>query len=88
MTGEARYHALITDLDRINHRRADRARYLFNDAGERIVETPEDAIRTYLNTDLDYLYVGNLLVSRADRKLHEQHPRNTGHIVTHPAHAH
>lgn len=36
----------------------------FNVAGEPIVETPEDAINTFLKTDIDYLVIGNYLVSK------------------------
>jgi carbamoyltransferase len=36
----------------------------FNDAGEPVVCTPRDAIRTYLNTDLDLLVCGNYIVER------------------------
>jgi len=36
----------------------------FNDNGEPIVETPEDAILTFLNTGIDYLYIEDWLVSR------------------------
>ena len=33
----------------------------FNDKAEPIVETPEHAIRTFLNTDLDLLCIGNVI---------------------------
>ena len=36
----------------------------FKVAGEPIVETPEDAINTFLKTDIDYLAIGNYLVSK------------------------
>lgn len=36
----------------------------FNDNGEPIVETPEDALRTFLNTGLDALIIENFLVSK------------------------
>ena len=34
----------------------------FNDAGEPIVETPEDAIICFLGTDMDYLVLGDYLI--------------------------
>jgi carbamoyltransferase len=36
----------------------------FNDNGEPIVETPSDAIRSFLNMDIDYLVIGNFLVKK------------------------
>ena len=35
-----------------------------NDNGQPIVETPQDAINTFKNIDLDYLVIGNYLVSK------------------------
>jgi carbamoyltransferase len=71
-----RFHQLIAELDRstgvpivLNT--------TFNDAGEPIVESPEDATRTFLNTELDYLYLGDLLIGKNDRELPDRHPRHT-----------
>jgi carbamoyltransferase len=36
----------------------------FNDAGEPIVETPTDALRCFLNTQMDYLVLENYLVTK------------------------
>ncbi|MGE5506096.1 MAG: carbamoyltransferase [Actinomycetota bacterium] len=36
----------------------------FNDKGEPIVETPEDAVRTFLNADMDLLIVGNAVAAK------------------------
>tara|TARA_E500000178_G_scaffold938_2_gene1051 strand:- start:12477 stop:14642 length:2166 start_codon:yes stop_codon:yes gene_type:complete len=36
----------------------------FNDAGDPIVETPEDALYTLMKCDMDYLYIGNFLIER------------------------
>ena len=36
----------------------------FNDAGEPIVETPEDALRCFLNTDMDHLILHDRIVSK------------------------
>jgi carbamoyltransferase len=38
----------------------------FNDNGEPIVETPEDAIRAFNNLDIDYLVIGNYIVKKGD----------------------
>jgi len=35
----------------------------FNDNGEPIVESPEDAIMAFKNMDIDYLVMGNYLIS-------------------------
>lgn len=36
----------------------------FNDNGEPIVESPEDAIKAFLNMDIDHLVIGNFIVSK------------------------
>lgn len=46
----------------------------YNDAGEPIVETPQDAVRTFLNTELDHLYMGDLLLTKTGRELPGRHP--------------
>ena len=38
----------------------------FNDAGEPIVETPEDALISFLRTDMDYIVLGDYLVRAVD----------------------
>ena len=38
----------------------------FNDNGEPIVESPEDAIQAFLNMDLDYLVIGNYIVNKKE----------------------
>jgi carbamoyltransferase len=38
----------------------------FNDAGEPIVETPEDAMITFLGTELSYLVIGDYLFEKSD----------------------
>lgn len=48
----------------------------YNDAGEPIVETPADGLRTFLRTELDYLYIGDYLVSKRGRVVPADHPRN------------
>jgi carbamoyltransferase len=50
----------------------------YNDNGEPIVETPEDALRTFHRTELDHLYLDGLLVSKTGRTgLPAGHPRET-----------
>ncbi|MBN4076633.1 carbamoyltransferase, partial [Gemmatimonas aurantiaca] len=43
----------------------------FNVRGEPIVATPEDALRCFMRTDIDYLAIGNFLIDKSARK--EQH---------------
>jgi carbamoyltransferase len=40
----------------------------FNDNGEPIVESPKDAILSFLNMDIDYLVIGDYIVSRTNKK--------------------
>lgn len=40
----------------------------FNDNGEPIVETPQDAIKSLLNMDIDYLVIGNFLITKIENK--------------------
>ncbi|WP_367127774.1 carbamoyltransferase [Saccharothrix sp. HUAS TT1] len=49
----------------------------FNDAGEPIVETPADALRTFLNTEVDHLYLDGYLVDKPGRALPDRHPAIT-----------
>jgi len=44
----------------------------FNDNGEPIVETPKDAIKSLLNMDIDYLVIGNYIVSKSENKKFNQ----------------
>ncbi|MEY9952962.1 carbamoyltransferase [Leifsonia sp. EB34] len=46
----------------------------YNDAGEPIVETPWDALCTFVRTELDYLWLDGVLVSKVDRALPDEHP--------------
>ena len=36
----------------------------FNDNGEPIVETPEDAMNAFKKMDIDYLVIGNYIISK------------------------
>ncbi|MDF1655505.1 MAG: carbamoyltransferase C-terminal domain-containing protein [Coxiellaceae bacterium] len=40
----------------------------FNDANEPIVETPDDAIRCFLNTEIDVLFINKMLLTKNDEK--------------------
>lgn len=40
----------------------------FNVRGEPIVCTPQDALKCFLNTEIDYLVIGNHIVSKAENK--------------------
>lgn len=40
----------------------------FNIAGEPIVESPEDAIRCFLGTNIDYLIMGNYLIEKVNKE--------------------
>ena len=67
------YHALISAF----HARTGVPLVLntsFNDAGEPIVETPVDAVRTFLRTEMDFLFIEGILVSKPDHVLHAAHP--------------
>lgn len=69
------YHELISEF----HRRTGVPLVLntsYNDAGEPIVETPADALHTFLRTELDFLYIEGLLVSKRQRRLPEGHPQH------------
>jgi carbamoyltransferase len=48
----------------------------FNDAGEPIVESPADAVRTFLSTEVDYLVIGPYLAEKLDRTRPAAHPAN------------
>jgi carbamoyltransferase len=49
----------------------------FNDAGEPIVETPSDALRTFLRTEMDYLYLDGFLIGKPNHVPHAEHPRRS-----------
>ncbi|HEY4028029.1 MAG TPA: carbamoyltransferase C-terminal domain-containing protein [Candidatus Dormibacteraeota bacterium] len=82
--GTARVQTVRPDVDEVYHeligcfhRRTGVPLLLntsFNDAGEPIVETPEDALRTFLRTTIDHLYLDGLLVSKRETALHPEHP--------------
>jgi carbamoyltransferase len=49
----------------------------FNDAGEPIVETPGDAMRTFLRTEMDCMYLNGFLITKPGHVLHAEHPRRS-----------
>lgn len=38
----------------------------FNDKGEPIVETPQDAVATFKKTDMDILFIGNIMITKEE----------------------
>jgi carbamoyltransferase len=40
----------------------------FNDNGEPIIENPSDAILSFLNMDIDYLVMGDYIISKPIKK--------------------
>lgn len=82
--GTARVQTVEADVNPRYHELISRFRDLtgvplvlntsYNDAGEPIVETPQDAVRTFLNTELDHLYIGGLLLTKPGRELPSRHP--------------
>lgn len=40
----------------------------FNDNGEPMVETPQDAIKSFLNMNIDYLVIGSYILSKEENK--------------------
>jgi carbamoyltransferase len=62
---------LLTELDR-NHRCGVIINTSFNVRGEPIVCSPEDAFRCFAKTDMDYLVLGNYLLSKRGLDLPER----------------
>ncbi len=60
------YHALIDEFRKITGVPVV-MNTSFNDNGEPIVETPEDAVRTLLGTGLDALIIGDCVVDKAEQ---------------------
>lgn len=68
-----RYHELIASFNKITGVPM-LLNTSFNNAGEPIVETPADAVRTFLNTEMDYLCIGPYLASKVNRTPPAEHP--------------
>ena len=45
----------------------------FNDAGDPIVESPEDALETFFKCDMDYLYIDKFLISKKENNKKNTH---------------
>ena len=52
----------------------------FNVNGETIVETPQDAVESFLFMGIDYLAIGPYLVSKAENEAMYRRPTREGHI--------
>lgn len=61
-TGNSKYHELITEFNELTGipMLLDTS---FNDR-EPIVETPQDALKTFLGTEIDFLVIGEFLVRK------------------------
>lgn len=57
-----RYHALITEFEKLTNVPV-LLNTSFND-NEAIVESPEDAVKTFLRTDIDYLFMGDYFIQK------------------------
>lgn len=66
MTDNPKYHQLITEFERITGVPI-LLNTSFNDS-EPIVCSPQDAINTFLKTDIDYLAIGSFLVSKQNNQ--------------------
>lgn len=64
-----RFHALLSRFQSLTGCPV-LANTSFNVRGEPIVATPEDAYRCFMGNDLDYLVVGNCVLSKADQPAH------------------
>ncbi|MFT5350601.1 MAG: carbamoyltransferase [Planctomycetota bacterium] len=63
-----RFHQLISEFKNISGCSV-LINTSFNIRGEPIVCTPEDAFRCFMNTDMDYLVLGNHVLSKAEQTL-------------------
>ena len=64
---DGRYHKLIQEFNNLTAIPI-LLNTSFNLKGEPIVETPEQAIADFLKTTMDYLVIGNFIVSKPSRK--------------------
>jgi carbamoyltransferase len=53
----------------------------FNVKGQPIVNTPREALQTFLGTGIDYLFLDNVLVSRASQPTYEPVDETAGAFV-------
>ena len=61
-----KFHRLITCFDELTGCPVI-VNTSFNVRGEPIVESPEDAFKCLVNTEMDYLSIGNFLIKRKDQ---------------------
>lgn len=66
-----RYHKLIQEFEKKTNCPV-LVNTSFNVRGEPIVCTPEDAYRCFMRTEMDFLVLGNFLLSKADQKPWQQ----------------
>lgn len=71
-----KYHQLITEFEKLTGCPV-LINTSFNIRGEPIVCSPDDAWRCFINTDMDYLILGNFLL---DKKLQKKQATNRQHI--------
>ena len=64
-----RYHALLTEFKRLTGCPV-LVNTSFNVRGEPIVESPEDALRCFMRTDIEVLVVGDCYLEKADQPSH------------------
>jgi carbamoyltransferase len=63
--GNPEFHSLLKAIGKINGREM-LLNTSFNVKGQPIVNTPQEAVETYLRTGIDYLFLENTLVWRRD----------------------
>jgi carbamoyltransferase len=76
-----RYHQLITEFKKLTGCSL-LINTSFNVRGEPIVCTPEDAYRCFLNTDMDYLVLGNHILSKAEQAEVPNHSARERNLAT------
>jgi carbamoyltransferase len=64
-----RYHALLSEFKRLTGCPV-LVNTSFNVRGEPIVESPEDALRCFMRTDIDVLVIGDCYLEKADQPTH------------------
>ena len=65
-TDNAEFHALLREVGKATGREMV-LNTSFNVKGQPIVNTPQEAIETFLGTGIEYLFLENLLVQRRNR---------------------
>ena len=65
--GVSRYHALISEFNK-QYGMGVIINTSFNIRGEPIVESPEDAFKCFMRTNMDALMIGNYLLLKSEQK--------------------